>query len=943
LNRSRIKRLLKGLYYFLLCILLAPRKRGLDPYKDAPLKYWIAQRVPGNKNSAVCLLITGKVSGVGYRNWLRRRARIRGLDYIVRRRDKRTIIALLIGSPTEIEALAHITWRGPSRSRVEKVRELWFNKPVKIKSDEGKGEETVAWSRGTASLIRRVLVQLHSIMQHPNEYTETERVSGTDEMMKAAEERNLFTLRCLRKEMYVTSPVKTMGLQRTKTTRVPIMIYTLTDHKDLAKKFLSSSGLPVPRGGLFEDLDAAKEYLARSNGPLVVKPAVGLNGAGVTVDIRTESALEAAWNHAKQFHDTIVMEELVEGVDIRVILIGGKAKAAYIRVPANVVGDGINTVEQLMDQKNRLRLKHPHLSKNLIVPDDYSDSYLSRQGHSFDSVPPAGEIVFLHLKANISRGGDSVNITDYLHPDLMRLAEEAGAVFGDVDYWGIDLLVERIDLPRDKQKAVIIELNSTANIEGVNYPFYGRRVNAAKDFIDYLFPEDTGDNSYPLDTVKARVTGILSPAFAEQIGELAGALDLDGSLRAGDSAAEITLLGRQHRILALLDRVWHWQKKNHLVDGLQICSHSEKVEKGFAVEVTQPAETPLYCGPRDVLDLEQLDSNSYSLAGDHPDQNISLNKRLFFDEFKKRGYRPAELYEDLLEIRKGDATGVTGMYHSSLFSDRVCDRRYPAKKLLALKGLPVLRGSNFRCSRRRRALAYFRQLSRTSLVTRLLPGQYETYLVKDEEKLKYIWKSARKVGTSQISIEEQIDGWNVLVAVVAGKAVGELIVEPLSLYGDGVFTVRELIKEKNRKRAQNPWYKEKPIAISSDLKRRLKLNDMDLDTVPGKGIKVPLESTVGFEYGGETANATGLLHDDFRGKAVEAVEAIPGLEFTVVQMLIPQPGQPASGQRWAIYSLDTKPDVAMFHYPGKGEPIDLAGRVVEDLCLAGRVRWMKER
>ena len=305
---------------------------------------------------------------------------------------------------------------------------------MKIKSDEGKGEETVAWSWGTASLIRRVLVQLHSIMQHPNEYTETERVSGTDEMMKAAEERNLFTLRCLRKEMYVTFLSK-LWSAKNKDHPGPHIDYTLTDHKDLAKISIQQRAA-CAQGGLFEDLDAAKEYLARSNGPLVVKPAVGLNGAGVTVDIRTESALEAAWNHAKQFHDTIVMEELVEGVDIRVILIGGKAKAAYIRVPANVVGDGINTVEQLMEQKNRLRLKHPHLSKNLIVPDDYSDSYLSRQGHSFDSVPPAGEIVFLHLKANISRGGDSVNITDYLHPDLMRLAEEAGAVFGDVDYWG---------------------------------------------------------------------------------------------------------------------------------------------------------------------------------------------------------------------------------------------------------------------------------------------------------------------------------------------------------------------------------------------------------------------------------------------------------------------------------------------------------------------------
>jgi len=227
------------LYYLFLCILLAPNRRGLDPYKDAPLKYWITKRVPGNKNSAACLIITGKVAGVGYRNWLRRRARARGLDYLVRKKNKSTVIAVLVGAPAEIEALAQAAWRGPTRSRVEKVRERWFNKPVKA---EAGAEEAVSWSRGTAGLIRRTLGQLQSIMQHPNEYTETERVSGTGEMMKAAREKNLFALRCLRKEMFVVSPIKKVGLQRTKTTRVPIMIFSLTDHKDLTKRYLSMSG-----------------------------------------------------------------------------------------------------------------------------------------------------------------------------------------------------------------------------------------------------------------------------------------------------------------------------------------------------------------------------------------------------------------------------------------------------------------------------------------------------------------------------------------------------------------------------------------------------------------------------------------------------------------------------------------------------------------------------
>lgn len=942
MNRTRIKRLLKILYYLLLCWVLAPRDKGLDPYKDTPLKHWITRKVPGRHNSAVLLIITGKVAGVGYRNWLRLRARARGIEYLVRQRNKRTVVALLVGSPIEIEALVRTTWRGPVRSRVEKVREYWFNKPVKVKAGDGKAVEVVAWSRGTAELIRRTLEQLQHITQLPNKYAETDRVSGTDELIKAARKRNLFYLRCLRKELYLASPIREIGFQRTKTTRVSSMIHSLTDQKHLAKMFLSCYGVPVPKGDLFTDLDRAKEYLARSNHPLVVKPAVGLNGSGVTVDIRTEGALEAAWNYALQFHDTIVMEELVEGVDIRVILIGGKAKAAYIRVPANVVGDGISTVEQLIDKKNKLRLKHPHLSKNLIVPDDYSDSYLSRQGYTFDRVPPANEIVFIHLKANISRGGDSINITDLIHPDLMKLAEEAAEAFGKVDYWGIDLLVESIDRPRDEQKCVVIELNSTANIEGVNYPFYGRRVNAAEAFIDYLFTEDTGDCSYPTGTVKVEITGYLPPTFTEEICKLAGEFNIDGSIKVKDSAAEVTAAGRQHHLLSFLEVIWDWRRNDYLVDGLRVCPVNENVAEGFIAESGAPITPLLHERARSELFLKPVDTNRYNLDQNDHANSISLNTQLFINEFKHRDYEAVHLYKELLEVRREGATGVTGMHHSSLFCDQICDRRYPAKKLLALKGMPVLRGAHFRCSRRRRALEYFKHLPKPCIVTRLLPGQYETHLVNSAEELKYVWKQARKIGTRNMFIEEYFNSWHVLVAVVAGKAVDALVAEPLSVCGDGVSTIKQLIAKINRERSQNPWYRENLVADEGHLKRRLKLADMQLDTVLGKGENILLESVVGLEYGGETINVNELLHADFKKKAVQAVSAIPGLEYAVVQMLIPQPEKQAEGQHWAIYRVETKPDAAMFHFPGKGTPQALVGEVVSKLCLTDRIKWMKK-
>ncbi|MTI95317.1 MAG: ATP-grasp domain-containing protein [Firmicutes bacterium] len=947
ITKNVVRRAAKVNYYRILCKLLDPKNRGLDPYEDSPLKRRLTDMMPGRKNSAVYLKITGEVTGIGYAGWLWRKARVRDLDCKVYENSDGTVEAVIIGNGEDIEAVVLSAWKGSRRAKVSHISEHWFNKPVKSGVVEIKEEKQVSWSQGTADCIINTLDHIKSITGTPNEYPDFNKLVGTDELVRVAEERNVFYIRNTRKEVFFVSPTKTIGLQRSQTTRVPSMIHSLTDHKQLTKDFLQQYGLPVPEGKVFTDLKQAKAYLAEMNRPMVVKPAAGLNGSGVTVDVRTEEALETAWQYAKLFHERVVLEELVQGVDIRVVVIGGTARAALLRVPANVTGDGCKTIEQLVEEKNKLRLGNPRLSKNLIIADAYSDSYLERQGHSWESVPKKGEVVFLHLKANICKGADSISVTDFIHPDLMRLAEEAAAAFGINDYWGIDLLAESLDLPRDQQQCAIIELNSTANIENVIYPLYGPSFDSAKSFIDHLFPEDTKDSSYPVESLYVEVAGLLNEEFTRWVIDYARELSLRCFLRTGENSADIIISGYRHHVFNFLDKLWEWRSNDNgifqeVVDGFQVHEYQGNIDSDDSAFISKPIRLHNYEAIQKTgLHTTEYPVNHYDSA--HTEGGLNeLNTKLFTEEFSRRGFDALPVYEDLLKISNGDSDGITAMRYSSLFCDRICARLYPAKKILALHKLPVARGVRLTVSKKKKALDYMQRIAKPCVVTGLHPVEYRAYKITNEEDLFFAWKKEKKRGTKAMLFEEFVEGFTVDIAVTADKFSGALVVEPTSLFGDGKSTIKQLIEERNELRKQNPWYAVKSIEIKNGLLRVLESQGKQVSDILQHGEKIHVESDVDLEFGGETVNISGILHEDFKQKAVQAVAAIPGLEFAIVQMRIPYPDLPAESQKWVINKIDTNPQVAMFHFPWRGQPVNLTGRVVAELCLSDRARWVEK-
>jgi cyanophycin synthetase len=127
----------------------------------------------------------------------------------------------------------------------------------------------------------------------------------------------------------------------------------IAQDKQLTKRLLGAAGVPVPAGRAVADADDAWKAAQEIGLPVVVKPLDGNQGKGVTVNITSEEALRKAYAVAATFRDDILVERYMPGNDFRLLVVGDKLVAAARRDPPKVVGDGVSTIAQLVEQVNK--------------------------------------------------------------------------------------------------------------------------------------------------------------------------------------------------------------------------------------------------------------------------------------------------------------------------------------------------------------------------------------------------------------------------------------------------------------------------------------------------------------------------------------------------------------------------------------------------------------
>jgi cyanophycin synthetase len=261
--------------------------------------------------------------------------------------------------------------------------------------------------------------------------------------------------------------------------------------KSFTKKLLDESGIPVPRGVVVRDVEEAVKAARRLRFPLVTKPLDGNHGRGVTIGIMNEEQLRFGFAEAlaQSKGRDIIIEQFFTGNDHRILVIGGKLVAVAERVPAHVVGDGVHTITQLVEEVNKDPRRgegHEKVMTRIRI-DAHVTEYLGRAGLTPESVPQAGEIVYLRATANLSTGGTAVDRTNEIHPDNAEIAKRAAMIIG-LDIAGIDFLAPDITKSVRETGGGIIEVNAAPGFRMHIEPSEGAPRDVARPVIEMLFP-----------------------------------------------------------------------------------------------------------------------------------------------------------------------------------------------------------------------------------------------------------------------------------------------------------------------------------------------------------------------------------------------------------------------------------------------------------------------
>jgi cyanophycin synthetase len=313
---------------------------------------------------------------------------------------------------------------------------------------------------------------------------------STMSLVRAAEDRRIPWIRLNEQSLIQFGHGRfQQRIQATITSRTSHIAVELASDKEETNRILAHLGLPVPRQRLVQREDDAVTAAERIGYPVVVKPFNANHGRGISIHLTTEEQVRTAFEVAREHSRSVIVESFITGDDHRMLVVNGELVAVSKRVPGHVMGDGVHTIEQLMEEVNRdprRGIGHEKVLTRLVL-DHQAETLLSKKSYTKDTVPADGERVFLRSTGNLSTGGTATDVTDLVHPDNVEMAERAVKAIG-LDVGGVDFLTTDITESYKDIGGAICEINAAPGYRMHMAPSEGRPRDVAGPTLDMLFP-----------------------------------------------------------------------------------------------------------------------------------------------------------------------------------------------------------------------------------------------------------------------------------------------------------------------------------------------------------------------------------------------------------------------------------------------------------------------
>lgn len=214
-------------------------------------------------------------------------------------------------------------------------------------------------------------------------------------------------------------------------------------------------------GAKHRNIDAGFEYAESLGFPVIIKPNSGTQGSHVAL-VHNKKEFYRGMKAIFKYDRIALVQSLVVGTDYRIVVLDTNIISAYKRIPLSVIGDGHSTIRQLLKEKQRqfiikgrdtrIKMNDPRIIDKLL-----------HQDLTLHSKPKLDEQIFLLDNANLSTGGESVDVTENIHPSVKKLAVKLTRDMG-LRLCGVDIMIEG-EIEDKLKNYWIIEINAAPGLD----------------------------------------------------------------------------------------------------------------------------------------------------------------------------------------------------------------------------------------------------------------------------------------------------------------------------------------------------------------------------------------------------------------------------------------------------------------------------------------------
>ena len=252
----------------------------------------------------------------------------------------------------------------------------------------------------------------------------------------------------------------------------------LARNKEITYRLWEREGIPFPRSRYFKNIASFPETSAGLDlkFPVIFKKSNGKKSIGIRPNIASFADLMEVVGNSK---GSFIIQEMVFGREYRLLIYKDRLLGALEHAPPQITGNGVDTVDMLIQKKSGDFQKHILLNEKVVQT-------LKKNDLTLDSVPAKDTRIVLLETSCLSEGATSSDCTTIVHPDILALAKKSARAV-NMKLAGIDLICEDISVDPSEQKVSFLETNSFPSLSIHYTPMVGQSRRVIRDILEDIF------------------------------------------------------------------------------------------------------------------------------------------------------------------------------------------------------------------------------------------------------------------------------------------------------------------------------------------------------------------------------------------------------------------------------------------------------------------------